>query len=552
MNILNQLRRERWQKCLYLFFLGIYLILAIDALSLGITTWDERGDFNGVKAQVSHALKLVTTGSSNYTDIPFNLEYYGIAFNILPYILGHAYRPGPETYYFLSHLLLIIAFAFLSYVVVLLARSLQIKTHWMAGIFVLLTPSLVGHSFTNTKDIPFALFYTVYTYTLVRRLHKPSMQGDAMSVLAMSLLINLKALMLAPLVLTESVLLLFCWRDRIQNLSLRSMFFSLFHAGAIFVSSVMLSLLLQPAAWFISPIQYFSEAFTTFSSHIWSGCMRWDGSCISYLDPKWSSSKYLYKWLSIKIPIFMLLSVFALFISLISSRRAFRKRSLRLQIRLWIFPLMQLMLLPLLAILGSSNLYGADRHVLFIYPILCLLSAQGVFLLSSISKPRLAFGCSSIIALFLVLAILDGITLHPYQIAYFNEIARLPQASFGIKSVRFSFKPHDHLSTSTEFWGSSTKELLLKYKSAKMLGGDAVETLQDSSHNPPFEQALNDIGGSYSERSKVRLILLNGDHPNWWSEYGDCLSSVSVSRKQFFSRPVLMSKLYECPAHVKP
>jgi hypothetical protein len=61
----------------------------------------------------------------------------------------------------------------LSLVVVAIARRLPLRWPWLAGALVLATPTLLGHSFTNTKDVPFALFSSAYTLGLIQRAPLP-------------------------------------------------------------------------------------------------------------------------------------------------------------------------------------------------------------------------------------------------------------------------------------------------------------------------------------------------------------------------------------------
>jgi len=276
--------------------------------------------------------------------------------------------------------------------------------------------------------------------------------------------------------------------------------------------------------------------------------MQWDGSCLAHNDPRWSTLKYLYKWLSIKIPLYISFALLACFLLSLYYICSLQIKRFQFTIRTpWVFLLSQLCLLPVLAIMGSSNLYGAERHLLFIFPPLAILtvaSFESLFGNPNRIKSLLAF---SICLLFLI-SICDTLLIHPFQIAYFNEVARLPRATLNLGPFQLKTYPHDHLLTATEYWGSSTRELAKKYKDAKLLEKKPLASTSDGSHNPPFIQAFSQERGMISKSSPNRLILLNGGHPNWWSDYKNCRLSVDVSRRQLFSAPVLMSKLYECPA----
>ena len=534
------------QRILYFLILGVYSVLAIDALFHGISTWDELGDYNGTASQFRHGISLLTGIDSDYTSIPYNLEYYGISSTIIPYAASLVFGNSFQSYIFLSHLLLPFWLIGLSFFVYLIARRLQLAFPWIAACLVFLIPSLVGHSFTNTKDLPFAALYTLYTYSLVSRIQAGNRRDLGIGILASGLLINLKAVFAAPVVALELSLAVFKYLRKSNAKSLNDFFKLVSKALLTSTVAIALSLLIQPSSWGLSPIQYFTETFNTFSTHIWSGCMRWDGSCIAHHDPKWSTAKYVYKWLSIKVPAFMSLILIAgLCCFLFKALRNGWSTSYRVNIG-FVYVIGQLLLLPFLAIIGDSNLYGADRHLLFIYPSLCVLSAKaiGALLIRGRTILDFAFFAFSLLA---IVTLSDLLLIHPYQIAYFNETARIssPAINLGITSLKTN--SHDHLTTSTEFWGSSTKELSQIYRDSTLLENRPLATQPDPTHNPPFIKAFKETGGSVDSNAGQRLVLLNGDHPGWWSDYSDCAKSWMVTRRQLFSKPIIMSQLYECP-----
>lgn len=524
--------------------------MAVDALFHGISTWDELGDFNGTSAQIIHGIKLLTQQPTDYqASIPYNLEYYGISSTIVPYFLGRIVSPDYSIYLFFSHLILPFWLIGMSVVVYLISNRLRLGLPWLAAAFIFLIPSLVGHSFTNTKDLPFATLYTLYTYSLVSRYQSgPTKFLCGFAVLSSGLLINLKAIFALPVVLMELLLALSVLMQKHRHSGLvntKDVLSSVSLGLLLSLVSVLFSLTIQPSAWGLPPWQYFHETFQTFSTHVWSGCMRWDGSCIAHHDPKWSTIKYVSKWLSIKLPAFILVLVaFSIFRTCSLLKRTDKRRAdIPMEYILLFF---QLALLPLLAIIGDSNLYGADRHLLFVYPPLCVFAANA---LESLLLRQSLFAKSLRLVVFvsILLVLADTVLVHPYQIAYFNELARLPTVKISSKRPHLSLKTHDHLTTSTDFWGASTKELVQLYKSSKRIQKSPLISAPDSTHNPPFLTALKDIGGHIRLDSDHKLVLLNGDHPGWWTNYSSCGQSWSVSRRTLFSKPIIMSKLYECP-----
>ena len=283
-----KLRSGSWDSSLYLVVLGIYLTLFLAALSSGITSWDEETDYLGIRTQVAHAVEFLRGKNPDYRLIHSNLEYYGTA-GLFPawlawflqqsLLVGRLtlrqalYEPSADHqltgFYATSHFLLGAEFVLLSLFIVAISRFLGAKLPWLSGCILLLTPSLIGHSFINPKDVPFALYYTCYTYFALRRSQSHDSRWFGFSILSAGLLINQKFISILPVFLTEVLLLIV--RPG-STRSARNLFIPLF--------ALLFALLLQPAAWGLFPWSYLSEAFDTFAVHEWGGCMWWGGSCV--------------------------------------------------------------------------------------------------------------------------------------------------------------------------------------------------------------------------------------------------------------------------------
>ena len=274
---------KAWDRRLYWWAVGLYVVLAVAALASGVTSWDEETDYLGIRTQIAHAAQMLHGDSPDYRDIHSNLEYYG-AVGLLPawilwfvqqsLLVGRLTLPQALFYpaaehqltgfYFTSHLLLAAEFLGLSWLVIAIARELGARFPWLAGCLTLLIPSLLGHSFVNPKDIPFTLFYTAYTFTLLRR-YRTDVRWFGWSVLSSGLLINQKFVAIVPVLLTE--LLLFGLKPPAGRSLRRSL--------CVPLAGLLLALLLQPASWGLWPWVYLREAFDTFAHHEWGGCMWW-------------------------------------------------------------------------------------------------------------------------------------------------------------------------------------------------------------------------------------------------------------------------------------
>ena len=529
-------RSGSWDRSLYLAVLGIYLALFLSALSFGVTSWDEETDYLGIRTQVAHAIQFLRGQNPDYRLIHSNLEYYGTA-GLLPawliwffqnsLLVGRLtlrqalYEPSAEHqltgFFATSHFLLGVEFIALSLFVVWISKHLGNRFPWLSGLILILTPSLVGHSFVNPKDIPFALFYTAYTYFSLRRARSSDPKWYGLSLLFAGLLINQKFVALLPVLLTEVILFV------VQPRSLRCYRNLFVPAGAL-----LFALLLQPAAWGLLPWLYLHDAFETFAVHEWGGCMWWGDVCIGVRSDGWSAFIYLWKWWSVKLP---LVYVFLILVQLVSASRDLAgSHSSIIRPCLWWIVIAQAFLIPLLAVMANSNFYDADRHTLFVYPPLAVFACAGFQSICDLRESRmlkslLVFVCFSLS----VSMAIDTILLNPYQIAYINE------------SGRFF---HDHQTTSLDYWSVSAKESI---RQAQLNGSLSLNpTVDDSLGTLPLFIGLRQLAGHVSAGASPALKFQVRDAPSFVDLEG-CNKASEVSRTLLTGQSLVMSRLWTCP-----
>ena len=534
-----RLQRLLTQKNIYFFCLGIYVFLAVASIFSGITGWDEESDYLGIRTQIAHAVKLVARQPTNYNDIHADLEYYGIIGLLPAWLLWFIQQSlltsrvslpqalfYPEVdhqlngFFAYSHLILACEFILISVVVFKIAKEIPLRYPWIAAALIFVTPSLVGNSFVNSKDIPFTLFYTLYTLTLIKRQrNNPSRHVYWLSVFTSSFLVNLKLVTIIVVIISEAFLAL-SREHKIKSVRESLSFLLLVLA---------IALALQPAAWSINPFPYIIQSISKFSNHGWGGCMWWAGECVGVNSSNWNTFHYIAKWVSIKAPFFLL---FLASVSLCSSlRKALNGQSIFSWP--WFFVISQLCMIPIMAGIRQSNLYDADRHILFIYPALALVAASGIQSLreSNYVKGYLRISMQVFICFLGIILFFDNLMINPYQSSYLNEPARFI---------------HSNLTTSIDYWAISSKELI---RNAQLKREISVQPqLKNGLWISPFWIAFRQLGGQASESSLVSPLYQVRDPINFSAPppERDCRFGSSVKRNLLPNRTIILSKLYFC------
>ena len=439
---------RRGVKTAYLVLAAITLSMALWRLTPISLTTDELLEYQGVVDHVHFAHQVLQGGKPDLHDgIVYNLENYGIVAKLPAYLISRfagvsdpasyaslALDATPYQLYFqIAHLTTILLGLCSSAVLIIVARAMNLRLAWSAGLILLLTPRFMGDSFFNVKDIPFAFFYLLYSTSLFLRLRRlPAHPSPAparlilFSAISAGLMGSMKIVALVPVVMTEAFLAVIVprrcrWLDGLH----------------ICIDAVLLSLLFTPSSW-LEPLRFLNGAFKLFRSHDWPGGTWWNGEFLSRVqDPlHWSTAGYLLRWLLSTTPLWILL------LALVGAARllrSWRRRGVRggeavalgrqRGTLLPVLPfLLQLLLLPMLAVLGNANLYDGVRHLLFIYPPLALLAAFGLDGLSAFVGSHGAglaarFGLVAV-AVMATLTLVDVFTLFPYAYVYFNEPMR--------------------------------------------------------------------------------------------------------------------------------
>lgn len=126
----------------------------------------------------------------------------------------------------------------------------------------------------------------------------------------------------------------------------------------------------------------------------------------------------------------------------------------------------------------------------------------------------------------------DVLLLHPYQLAYLNEIAR---------------HRLNHTNTSVDYWAVSAKEAVQQAQLRGRLPLNA--TVADSIPTLPLFIGFRQLGGRVASHADTRLLFQVRNPPDFQKPNPSslvCEKPVEVSRRQLLAPKLVMSRLIIC------
>jgi len=350
---------------LALIMLAVLLLISRDA---GISG-DEEVHYQQSEMVYNYFSSLGIDKSS--IDTPkTHLQYYGQTFDNLVTILIHWF--GIEDIYGFRHLMSSLS-GWLTIVVTALFAAYF--SGYGAAIFVLIlfavSPTFLGHTQNNLKDIPFALAYissAYYSLKLVYAEEKPSRQTILLLILSIGFAIGIRiggVMVVFYLGLFMFLKIAMDWQKQ-KKLDLLQLKKYIILFCIISISGYILGLLTWPYAMqnpLLNPWKSYQimTSFPTTVHQIFEGNFDW-----SDFHPWY----YLPKYMAITIPLIIFAGIGAFMLNSKKNYTADQKMQLTLLVFTILFPLIYVLL-------KGSNLYGSWRHFLFVYPGIILIAALG-------------------------------------------------------------------------------------------------------------------------------------------------------------------------------
>lgn len=409
----------------------IFYILSITLLMLMLIFCRDAGISGDEHFKVDHA-ELVfnyfkTLGKDSLaanTPLPLQ-KYNGQSFDNVVYMFNRFF--GIESIYESRHFFN----AFVGWLLIFFTGlTASFVFGWNAGILAIIlmtfSPVILGHSWNNPKDIPFAFFYIFALFFLFRFLKElPKIKiSTAIGLgagIAGAISIRIGGLIIIPyMFLFVGIYYLmdkeFYSKDGFSQALKTIGILSLIGIGGYF-----LGLILWPYG-LESPLKNPFKALHQMTNYKVILNQLFEGQILESDDAPWY---YGIKYILIKSPIVIFVGIIAFATTLI-----FRKE-LKLKYLFYTFLFFAFAFPVAYTIYKHSNLYGGWRHLLWTYSPIVILSAGGFDYLLKRKQKYIKYGALLLIALLLIHPVKHTIKNHPYEYIYYNQLGGGVDGAYG-------------------------------------------------------------------------------------------------------------------------
>lgn len=312
---------------------------------------------------------------------------------------------------------------------------------WKAGVITLLllflSPRLLGHSFNNPKDIPFAAGVVMSLYYMIvffRQAPKPKWYIMLMLALSIAFAISIRVgglilfgyfgffglLWLIKLVREHKAEVKANPKNKPQSPS-KAIFRTILWAALVSIVGYFAGLLIWPYAW-QAPIDNVKESYGAMSQfaiairQVFEGEMLWSDALPWYYTPK---------FILMTIPIAVIVG-FLLYPFFGGFKKEKRLETIMVYFT-FLFPVFWI-------VYTGANVYGGWRHSLFAYPPMAIAAGLGFAAFADFLGNKIkVLGIVGNVLPF-VLLITPAIHIvknHPYEYVYFNEFEGGAKNAFG-------------------------------------------------------------------------------------------------------------------------
>jgi len=420
---------------LFLYFvLGVYL-----SLNVGITH-DEGHSYWVWELNKQKIFNIFLNGNFDVSQLDTYHGYYGVGFYFFSAIFELPTNiilknfevldsskvllnkhPSVFIFFFISGL-------YLNKIIYLITRNKQYS--YLSTIFYFSYPYLLGHSFFNVKDMPFLSIWLICTYYLVdilrNYLNKKKIKETKIILLSFLTAYLFSIRISGILIFIEYFIFLLIFLNVFKvNFKIFIKFF--YKKIILFLLFFLLLLYLFHPSYWNNPLKFF-YALEFMSKHIQTVCTTTLGECMKAQN---LPSSYIPIWLFFKLP---LLIIFGLFLFPIYEKKIFSNKN-----NLFIIGslLSSVLAIIFFLILFNVNLYDELRQILFIIPLILIISLSTMYFYSKkVSYVLLIF--------FSFYFLFQNIKIFPYNYIWLNNFTHFTKIN-GVFEL--------------DYWGVSTKKI---------------------------------------------------------------------------------------------
>lgn len=411
----------------------IYCLLFLFTI-IGFYTVDYYGIAWDEQAQIE-------IGEVSYSYVFYNDTYYphfvnrdyGVIFELPLYLISRMFdltdsRTIFLTRHIISHLFFLLgAFYFYRLIVVLYGNKLLASIGFL---FIVLNPTIYGHSFFNTKDVPFLVMFIFcfYHFSISFR-DKKYIQFLVLGLYA-GMLINFRIMG----ILFFALVLFFLIVDIFINIRNSGILKKHLYLFILFlITSVFSTICFWPLLWH-KPIDNFILAFQNMSKFRWDGEVLFKGKTINTQNLSWD---YIITWFSINNPIvYLVFGIIGIVLFILNSIKKTTVKNYNLFIRnnlLFLFTFC----LPILAvIILHSVVYDSWRQMFFVYPAFILFAIYLLNYLWQTKLKKISIGVT--LSAFIFISAFT-IANFPFHHVYFNQFVSLHKGEYIRKNYEMDY-----------------------------------------------------------------------------------------------------------------
>ncbi len=430
---------KKYNSLIYIFLIGYLFIGIYLSINTGISH-DEYHEQLNWEINLKSIKDFFSTGT--YKDlIEYKDRYHGIGFNIISQPFQKIFNELISNYLNISefgstliskHIIVFVIFFISGFFFYSICNDLfGDKTFSIISLLIFyLYPYLFGHAHFNPKDIPFLSFWIINTYLLLKtfkNFEKERLINFKVIFyfsLATAFLISIR--IVGVLILLQYLIFLIVYLESTNKKFINFIRFYKLNFIYFLILTIFFVYIMNPIFWH-NPLEIFNS-LKWMSKYQQDICTLTLGDCMKSLN---LPSSYYFIWLFFKLPILIILGLIIFpFIE-----KKILNNSLN---KIFIYSLLiTIATILILFIIFNVAVYDEIRHIMFLIPLLFLVSLHNLYLFNK----KIFYYSGSFLIIFFIF---ENFKINPYQYTWMNSFSKL-------YNINKTFE--------VDYWGISNKNL---------------------------------------------------------------------------------------------